>query len=155
MILKLLEKDPTKRLGYRRDADELKKHKFFRGIRWDILTEKRYNAPMKPTVTGKFDLSQFSEEFTSKPAIDGPPESGTLTAPNAKNFFRGYSFVSPKFIKKREPVLVNAIEEMDITDHPPEMNRPILKDVLHVAKMVIFNLILNNLIIHKKKKQLL
>jgi hypothetical protein len=89
LILKLLEKDPTKRLGYRRDADELKKHRFFRGIKWDILTEKRYNAVEKPPVKNKFDVSQFSEDFTSQPAIDGPAESGPLTAPNGKNFFKG------------------------------------------------------------------
>ena len=39
LIEKLLEKDPTKRLGYTRGAEEIKEHEFFRGVRWDILTE--------------------------------------------------------------------------------------------------------------------
>ncbi|KAK6138355.1 hypothetical protein DH2020_027939 [Rehmannia glutinosa] len=39
LIRKLLEKDPTRRLGYRRGASEIKEHEFFRGLRWDLLTE--------------------------------------------------------------------------------------------------------------------
>ncbi|KAH0712619.1 hypothetical protein KY289_008578 [Solanum tuberosum] len=39
LIKKLLEKDPTRRLGYRRGASEIKEHEFFQGMRWDLLTE--------------------------------------------------------------------------------------------------------------------
>ncbi|KAG8389033.1 hypothetical protein BUALT_Bualt02G0187300 [Buddleja alternifolia] len=39
LIGKLLEKDPTRRLGYRRGASEIKGHEFFKGVRWDLLTE--------------------------------------------------------------------------------------------------------------------
>ncbi|KAL0371142.1 UNVERIFIED_CONTAM: Serine/threonine-protein kinase UCNL [Sesamum angustifolium] len=39
LIGKLLDKDPTRRLGYRRGASEIKEHEFFRGLRWDLLTE--------------------------------------------------------------------------------------------------------------------
>ncbi|KAL0435442.1 UNVERIFIED_CONTAM: Serine/threonine-protein kinase UCNL [Sesamum radiatum] len=39
LIGKLLDKDPTRRLGYRRGASEIKEHEFFRGLKWDLLTE--------------------------------------------------------------------------------------------------------------------
>lgn len=39
LIGKLLEKDPTRRLGYRSGAAEIKEHHFFRGLRWELLTE--------------------------------------------------------------------------------------------------------------------
>lgn len=39
LIERLLEKDPTKRLGYARGAAEIKEHEFFRGVHWDLLTE--------------------------------------------------------------------------------------------------------------------
>lgn len=32
VIKKLLQRDPTKRLGFKNDADEILQHKFFRGI---------------------------------------------------------------------------------------------------------------------------
>ncbi|OVA07877.1 Protein kinase domain [Macleaya cordata] len=39
LIERLLEKDPTKRLGYKKGAVEIKEHEFFRGLKWDLLTE--------------------------------------------------------------------------------------------------------------------
>ncbi|XP_054816365.1 serine/threonine-protein kinase UCNL-like [Prosopis cineraria] len=39
LIERLLQKDPTKRLGYARGASEIKEHGFFKGVRWDLLTE--------------------------------------------------------------------------------------------------------------------
>ncbi|KAK4786160.1 hypothetical protein SAY86_002849 [Trapa natans] len=39
LIERLLEKDPTRRLGYLRGANEVKEHPFFRGMKWDLLTE--------------------------------------------------------------------------------------------------------------------
>nr|DAD29798.1 TPA_asm: hypothetical protein HUJ06_031266 [Nelumbo nucifera] len=39
LIGRLLEKDPTRRLGYNRGAIEIKEHAFFRGLRWDLLTK--------------------------------------------------------------------------------------------------------------------
>ncbi|XP_042510861.1 serine/threonine-protein kinase UCNL-like [Macadamia integrifolia] len=39
LIERLLEKDPTKRLGYTYGAVEIKSHPFFNGLRWDLLSE--------------------------------------------------------------------------------------------------------------------
>ncbi|XP_043690715.1 serine/threonine-protein kinase UCNL-like [Telopea speciosissima] len=39
LIERLLEKDPTRRLGYNEGAVEIKRHPFFNGLRWDLLTE--------------------------------------------------------------------------------------------------------------------
>ncbi|XP_047317056.1 serine/threonine-protein kinase UCNL [Impatiens glandulifera] len=39
LIRRLLEKDPTKRVGYTHGGSEIKQHEFFRGLRWDLLTE--------------------------------------------------------------------------------------------------------------------
>ncbi|KAL2541529.1 Serine/threonine-protein kinase UCN [Abeliophyllum distichum] len=39
LIEKLLEKDPTCRLEYWEGAFEIKEHEFFRGLKWDLLTE--------------------------------------------------------------------------------------------------------------------
>lgn len=39
LIQKLLAKDPTRRLGYTRGACEIKEHEFFKGLKWDMLTD--------------------------------------------------------------------------------------------------------------------
>ncbi|KAJ8563727.1 hypothetical protein K7X08_032179 [Anisodus acutangulus] len=51
LIRKLLEKDPTRRLGYRRGASEIKEHEFFNGLRWDLLTGVR-RPPFLPLRDG-------------------------------------------------------------------------------------------------------
>ena len=45
LLLNLLEKDPTLRLGFsEKDADEIKEHPFFNGVDW----EKVQNKQIKP-----------------------------------------------------------------------------------------------------------
>ncbi|XP_076894856.1 serine/threonine-protein kinase UCN-like [Bidens hawaiensis] len=39
LITKLLDRDPTRRLGYGGGACEIKQHPFFTGLQWDLLTE--------------------------------------------------------------------------------------------------------------------
>ncbi|KAL9672307.1 hypothetical protein QQ045_028557 [Rhodiola kirilowii] len=39
LIKKLLDKDPTSRLGFERGALEIKEHSFFDRLRWELLTE--------------------------------------------------------------------------------------------------------------------
>lgn len=148
LIIKLLQKQPSRRLGYNRDAEELKRHKFFKDIDWNALKNKRYKAPMIPHVKDKYDCSQFSDEFTNSPAIDEPAERPD--APNADRFFRGnntedsqengiilksliagYSFVAPHL---RIDTMLN--QEEPIADRPSQQERPILDDVLLVQKQV-------------------
>lgn len=45
-LYQLLTKDPTKRLGSSsKDAEEIKKHPFFKGIDWSAILQKK----VKPT----------------------------------------------------------------------------------------------------------
>ncbi|KAL5983264.1 hypothetical protein ACLOJK_017348 [Asimina triloba] len=39
LIERLLEKDPTRRLGFDGGPAEIKQHEFFRGVQWDLLPE--------------------------------------------------------------------------------------------------------------------
>ncbi|GFP98761.1 serine/threonine-protein kinase ucnl, partial [Phtheirospermum japonicum] len=57
LIRRLLEKDPTRRLGYRGGASEVKEHEFFRGLRWDLLTEV-LRAPFLPSRDDEADLTE-------------------------------------------------------------------------------------------------
>ena len=57
LILKLLVKDPTRRLGHaREDVGKMKKHPFFKGVDWQLLWEKRIRPPFtKFRKLGNFD----------------------------------------------------------------------------------------------------
>ncbi|CAI8616646.1 unnamed protein product [Vicia faba] len=53
LIGRLLEKDPTKRLGYSRGAIEIKEHGFFRGVNWEMLTK----VVRPPFIPGRDDIN--------------------------------------------------------------------------------------------------
>ncbi|CRL03025.1 CLUMA_CG016465, isoform A [Clunio marinus] len=126
LITKLLDKNPDTRCGSKNDAMDLKNHDFFRKLDWKKLEEKGlyYPAPIKPELSSKDDVSQFSEDFTKQDPkeMEAPP----LTEPNAKNFFRGYSYVAPIF-RKSKPVEV-------ILDKPEPVIRPLRKNVFEVQR---------------------
>ena len=94
-ILKLLVKDPRKRLGGGvTDAEEVKSHRFFRTINWDDLLQKNIPAPFVPKIHSDIDVSNFSEEFTSMNPVDSPG----IIPPNVEKVFKGYSFVAPSVL---------------------------------------------------------
>lgn len=116
LISKLLIKDPKKRLGGggQKDAREIKKHPFFRGIDWERLSRKQLPAPFKPIIKDELDTSNFSDEFTNLPIADSP----TAVPHNSDRLFRGYSFVSPSILREKQKTLAEQLV------HPAENLRP-------------------------------
>ena len=96
LILKLLNKVPTKRLGGVHGASEIKMHPFFEGLNWSDLAAKKVPAPFKPNICNELDTNNFAEEFTKQDATDSP--AVVPTSHNAQNLFRGYSYVAPSII---------------------------------------------------------
>ncbi|XP_010479576.1 PREDICTED: serine/threonine-protein kinase UCN [Camelina sativa] len=79
LIRRLLVKDPVKRLGFRRGAAEIKEHAFFKGVRWDLLTEV-LRPPFIPLrddgeLTGKvtaesgFGVKEYFEKLRTPPPL--------------------------------------------------------------------------------------
>lgn len=87
LIEKLIEKDPTQRLG-RHGADEIKSHLFFENINWTLLAKKEISAPFKPCVSHEADTSNFSDEFTQIDVND-PNLEVLEPPPNHEKLFRG------------------------------------------------------------------
>lgn len=82
LIGRLLEKDPTKRLGYMRGACEIKEHVFFKGVQWDLLTEvlrppfipsKDDNDFAGKVTDGGVDIRQYFENLKAPPPPSMPP----------------------------------------------------------------------------------
>ncbi|KAB1205970.1 Serine/threonine-protein kinase OXI1 [Morella rubra] len=84
LIGRLLEKDPTRRLGYIRGASEIKEHVFFRGVSWDLLTEV-LRPPFIPSseddnsteqvATGALDIREYFQKLRSPPSFPPSPSS--------------------------------------------------------------------------------
>ena len=60
LITKLLEKDPTKRLGYN-GAEEIQKHPAFANIKWDEELMIKKTPPIVPVLTKPNDLRYFDK----------------------------------------------------------------------------------------------
>lgn len=63
LISKLLAKDPSKRLGSQRGAEEIKEHPFFADIDWDKMMKKQIPTPYKPLLDSKDDTKHFDKEI--------------------------------------------------------------------------------------------
>eukprot|EP00475_Leptophrys_vorax_P031048 TRINITY_DN4690_c0_g1_i2.p1 TRINITY_DN4690_c0_g1~~TRINITY_DN4690_c0_g1_i2.p1 ORF type:complete len:455 (-),score=114.79 TRINITY_DN4690_c0_g1_i2:1390-2694(-) len=78
VISRLLEKDQTKRLGYKSGASEVKQDPFFSSIDWDKLVAKEVEPPFKPNVTSPNDLANIDDEFKSETPKDTPVQKSKL-----------------------------------------------------------------------------
>ena len=71
LILKLLKKDPSQRLG---DASLIMQHEFFAGVDWDLLMQRKTGAPYIPVLKHATDTSHFDQQQTGIPVFS-PPQS--------------------------------------------------------------------------------
>lgn len=55
LMNRLLQADPTKRLGYN-GTSEVMRHSFFKGINWNLVGNKRVNPPYIPKVASATKL---------------------------------------------------------------------------------------------------
>ncbi|KAI9501277.1 kinase-like domain-containing protein, partial [Coemansia spiralis] len=69
LVIRLLRKNPSQRLGYGvSGVRDIKKHRFFRKVNWEKLEKhhESYTPPIVPQVSGDADVSNFASEFTSQ-----------------------------------------------------------------------------------------
>ncbi|XP_019735259.1 ribosomal protein S6 kinase beta-2-like [Hippocampus comes] len=97
LIKKLLKKNPAQRLGSSKaDCADIKRHPFFKQIKWDELLNMRVEPPYKPQLQSDEDVSQFDTRFTRQTPVDSPDDaslgqSGELT-------FAGFTYVAPSVL---------------------------------------------------------
>lgn len=93
VLQKLLTRDPEKRLGSgRSDAEEIKRHPFFKGVDWEAIINKRIPPPFLPSISSATDTSNFDEEFTREVPVLTPVHT-VLDAADQEEF-RGFSYVA-------------------------------------------------------------
>jgi len=91
ILKKLLNRQVEKRLGFgESDANALKEHRFFSGVMWEDVLSRTTQPPFLPHLSSPDDVSNFDDEFTSKPAIDSPP--GPAPSPSVDDVFLGFSY---------------------------------------------------------------
>jgi serine/threonine protein kinase len=87
LIKRLLTADRTKRIGnLKGGADDIKKHKWFKGLDWTQLVQKQILAPIIPQITHPGDTRNF-EKY---PEIDLEEEMKPSGVDPFKNLFKDF-----------------------------------------------------------------
>uniref|UniRef100_A0A3Q0SWH8 protein kinase C n=1 Tax=Amphilophus citrinellus TaxID=61819 RepID=A0A3Q0SWH8_AMPCI len=95
IMRRLLRRSPERRLGAgERDAEEVKKHLFFRTIDWTALLAKKVKPPFVPTIQGNNDVSNFDDEFTSEAPILTPPREPRVLCSEEQNLFSDFDYIA-------------------------------------------------------------
>ncbi|KAG7475986.1 serine serine/threonine-protein kinase Sgk1-like [Solea senegalensis] len=93
LLVGLLERDVTKRLGASSDLVAIQGHVFFASINWDDLLARKVTPPFIPNVIGPCDISHIDPEFTLQPVPASMNER--CQASGASEVFPGFSFMNP------------------------------------------------------------
>ncbi|KAL6073498.1 Serine/threonine-protein kinase AtPK19 [Balamuthia mandrillaris] len=109
IIRGFLTKDVKKRLGSGpKGIQEIKNHRFFKGINWRKLLNKELDPPFKPRIEkGQLDCAHFDKRFTEQTAFDTPVNSLDGLSTSQDQLFFGFSYVrssSPKSFGSVEDV---------------------------------------------------
>uniref|UniRef100_A0A7N8XND7 protein kinase C n=1 Tax=Mastacembelus armatus TaxID=205130 RepID=A0A7N8XND7_9TELE len=95
IMRRLLRRSPERRLGAgERDAEEVKKHLFFRNVDWNGLLAKKVKPPFVPTIQGTNDVSNFDDEFTSEAPILTPPREPRMLSSEEQNMFSDFDYIA-------------------------------------------------------------
>ena len=97
----LLERDPTKRLGYSiKDADELRAHPFFAQIDWKQVATQTHETAYKPKVKGAEDISCIDKLFTKEGLEETYVDPSELTAKQKQQTnFSGFTYAKKGNLK--------------------------------------------------------
>ena len=102
LIRGLLQRDPTKRLGYGPDGSaKVKAHPFFKLIDWKRLAARDVPSPFQPTVAGLESVENFDKIWTNLPPHDSPcitPRDGSQQLDDS--MFAGFTYVAPSILAK-------------------------------------------------------
>lgn len=92
LLRKLLERTVSKRIGGKTGAEEVKAHRWFRKIDWDLVAAKGYPPPFMPIEGGALDTSNFDSKFTEQAPLDSPVE--TSLGASVGDLFVGFTYVA-------------------------------------------------------------
>ncbi|XP_061567063.1 serine/threonine-protein kinase N1b isoform X2 [Cololabis saira] len=95
IMRRLLRRNPERRLGSgEKDAEDVKKQPFFKGMDWEALLQRKVLPPFIPTIVGKEDVSNFDTEFTAEPPALTPPRERRTLSRKEQDYFQDFDYVS-------------------------------------------------------------
>ncbi|KNC53425.1 AGC/AKT protein kinase [Thecamonas trahens ATCC 50062] len=93
LLLGLMEKDPSQRLGSN-SVEDIKSHPFFACYDWDALYNRQIEPPFKPNVADASSTANVDEEFLNMSVADTLVEPSELSSVVQGSAFDGFSYVA-------------------------------------------------------------
>lgn len=85
LIKKLLVVDRTRRLGNMKNgAEDIKRHRWFRGVEWESVPQRKLKPPIVPKLSSDGDISNF--ETYPEGELDKTPSVSDEDLETFKNF---------------------------------------------------------------------
>jgi len=76
LIKHLLKVDPNERLGNGKNGSaNVRKHKWFRGVDWDLVKNREIPPPWVPSMAGEDDTQYYDDYPDSTGPVEEPPTS--------------------------------------------------------------------------------
>lgn len=94
LLIGLLQKSPEDRLCCRDGVSELKQHRFFASLDWNLLEQRQIQPPYKPEIKSDRDTSNIDKEFT-KQEVCMTPETPSTLARIQQSEFEGFEYINP------------------------------------------------------------
>ena len=96
LISKLLENDPSKRLGSGENGwEKVKEHPYFSDVDWNEAKNKKLKPPFLPKVENELDIKYFEKTFTDEPVTN---DNGDALYNNDEEEFeenyKGFTYVA-------------------------------------------------------------
>lgn len=86
LIKKLLVNDRTKRLGSMKNgAEDVKRHRWFKGLNWDDVLEKKLKPPIVPKVSHEGDTGNF-DDYPERDGRRRPPSTASSSDKEVDTF---------------------------------------------------------------------
>lgn len=93
LIKRLLTHDPNKRLGgSEEDAEQIKKHAFFKNVNWEDVSNKLVEPVIKPTVEHLKDTRNIDRAFLNEKPVDSPVISKLSGSQAQKVYFDKFTY---------------------------------------------------------------
>jgi len=91
----LLRRPIHKRFGSEAEGGvaTIRNHPFFKDVDWKKLAVRQINPPYKPSLTDKYDVSNFDKNFTKEQPVDSPATPSS-NIPFLSNPFIGFSYTA-------------------------------------------------------------
>jgi serine/threonine protein kinase len=92
-IERLLNREPSQRLGSINNGADIKEHEFFAGLSWTDLLAKQIRPPFKSKSANQDDTQNFHRTFTQQQPIDSLSNPDAILSSEQEAHFDGFTYV--------------------------------------------------------------